>query len=394
MNTKDYHTYVNKIISSKSFGNSTTYANLLRYLVQCTIEEDVPKETTIATEIFGKKEFDPSQSTLIRVYIYNLRKKLRTYYQKEGIEDQIILRIPKGSYKVEFDSRKKEPKPSNKIITKKQLLFLVSSVLLLSIIGNWFLWTKNRQPNPFSESVLWTEIFNSKKPMILVLGDLFIYREINTTTHKEKVIRNPFINSETQLYDSLPSSLKNEYEPMEYSFLIRNSTEWVKDVGKVLTSKDKDFNVRTVLRFSPKELPENDFMVVGMAKTLGIFKDYINKTSINYNADTDNFNFKNTSTFFKPSGDAETYHKDYALIIKAPGPNNNSIYVFAGLWDTGASQSLKNFTNPILVQQLENRMKADLGKIPAYFEVFMEVNGIDRMELSSKILHVKELELD
>ncbi|MBU2948003.1 hypothetical protein [Zobellia uliginosa] len=235
MNTKDYHTYVNKIISSKSFGNSTTYANLLRYLVQCTIEEDVPKETTIATEIFGKKEFDPSQSTLIRVYIYNLRKKLRTYYQKEGTEDQIILRIPKGSYKVEFDSKKKEPKPAKKIITKKQLLFLVSSILFLSIIGNWFLWTVNRQPNPFSESILWTEIFNSKKPMILVLGDLFIYREINTTLHKEKVIRNPFINSETQLYDSLPSSLKNEYEPMEYSFLIRNSTEWVKDVSKVLT---------------------------------------------------------------------------------------------------------------------------------------------------------------
>ncbi|MBU3026478.1 MULTISPECIES: hypothetical protein [Zobellia] len=396
MNAKDYGNYVNKIISSKSFGSSTTYANLLRYLVECTLENDVPKETTIATEIFAKKEFDPSQSTLIRVYIYNLRKKLKVYYQKEGLQDPILLRIPKGSYKVEFEHRKKEPKAAKEFLSKKPLLILLGSLLALSFIGNWLLWSENRQVDPFDESRIWQAIFESKNPMILALGDLFIYREIDTTIHKEKVIRSPLINSEGQLYNAQPQFKAPGfvYEPMEYSFLIRNSIEWVKDVSKVLNAKNKDFNVRTILRFSPKELPENDFMVVGMTKTLGIFKDYIKKTSISYNPIEDTFSQKASDTTYKPSGDAETYHKDYAIIIKAPGPNNNTIYIFTGLWDTGASQSLKNFTNPVLIQRLEARMKADLGEIPRFFEVFMEVSGIDRMELSSKILHVKALELE
>ncbi|MDO6820668.1 hypothetical protein [Zobellia sp. 1_MG-2023] len=396
MNSKDYTSYVNKIISSKSFGNSTTYANLLRYLVQCTLEDDVPKETTIATEIFAKKEFDPSQSTLIRVYVYNLRKKLKAYYQNEGLNDPILLRVPKGSYKVEFETKKKTPKESNGLLSRKQILLLLGFLLLTSVIGNWILYRNNKSVDQFSDSVIWNGIFNSKKPMILVLGDLFIYREIDTSSHREKVIRNALINAETQLYDSLPKigSEGYVYEPMEYSFLIRNSTEWVKDISKVLTSKNKDFNVRTVLRFGPKELPENDFMVVGMAKTLGIFKDYIEKSSVKYNPLGDTFSPKGSDTIYRPSGDAQTYHKDYAIIIKAPGPNNNAIYVFAGLWDTGASQSLKNFTNPVLIKQLESRMKTDLGDIPQFFEVFMEVNGIDRMELSSKIIHVKALELD
>ena len=54
---EEYSIYIDKIIGSKSFGNSTTYANLLRYLFRCTIEKNVPKETTIAAEIFGKKRF-------------------------------------------------------------------------------------------------------------------------------------------------------------------------------------------------------------------------------------------------------------------------------------------------------------------------------------------------
>ena len=74
MENQKYLQHVEKIIESKSFGRSDTYGNLLRYLVRCTLENDVPKETTIASEIFGKSSFDPSQCTLIRVYAYNLRK--------------------------------------------------------------------------------------------------------------------------------------------------------------------------------------------------------------------------------------------------------------------------------------------------------------------------------
>ena len=102
MNEADFLGTVNKIIESKSFGRSKTYGNLLKYLVNCTLKNEVPKEVTIATEIFGKRNFDPSQSTLVRVYVYNLRKKLHNYYQREGKEEELKVTIPKGSYKVQL----------------------------------------------------------------------------------------------------------------------------------------------------------------------------------------------------------------------------------------------------------------------------------------------------
>jgi hypothetical protein len=102
MNKEHYLNIVERITTSKSFGRSATYANMLKYLVECTLTNNIPKETTIASDIFGKENFDPSQSTLIRVYVYNLRKKLTRYYENEGITDTVILKIPKGNYEVKF----------------------------------------------------------------------------------------------------------------------------------------------------------------------------------------------------------------------------------------------------------------------------------------------------
>jgi len=78
-------------------------------------------------------------------------------------------------------------------------------------------------------------------------------------------------------------------------------------------------------------------------------------------------------------------------MLKFQGPNNNHIYIFAGIWDTGATQSLKNFTDSKLLLKLEDQIKTKFGKVPKNFEVLFEVNGIDRMELSSKILHLHQI---
>ena len=72
-------------------------------------------------------------------------------------------------------------------------------------------------------------------------------------------------------------------------------------------------------------------------------------------------------------------------------PTTMLFFMFGGLWDTAASQSLKNFTDPILLEQLEQEMKNKLGKVPEYFEVLFEVAGIDRMELNTKVLHIHEV---
>ena len=98
---KDF--YVKKINESLEFSNSGKYRNLLNYLVDASEKGLVPKEVTIAYEVFNiDAGRDSVNEANIRVYIHNLRKKLDTYYNNEGKDDKLILKIPKGRYKVEY----------------------------------------------------------------------------------------------------------------------------------------------------------------------------------------------------------------------------------------------------------------------------------------------------
>ena len=111
-----------KILKSQEFSGSAKYQKLLRYLVESTLAGNVPKEVTIAYEVFG---IDVNSETVadsnIRVYIHNIRKKLDSYYINEGQHDTLKIIIPKGRYKVEF-IKVKEKKKS---ITRKQ--FFIAS---------------------------------------------------------------------------------------------------------------------------------------------------------------------------------------------------------------------------------------------------------------------------
>jgi len=396
MEKQQYLQHVEKVIESKSFGRSDTYANLLRYLVQCTLDGDIPKETTIASEIFGKSSFDPSQSTLIRVYVYNLRKKLKKYYGNEGVDDSVVIKIPKGGYRVKFDN----PRTIHKVETGKTRKWIVplifAGMLLLSVIGFWIYKIGTKTKSEF-ETNLWTDLFESDKTTALVLGDLFVYSEIDSITGLLRNIRDPLVNSPKDFNDFKSSHGRTDvrYESISYTYQIRSSTLWVKDLGKVFYRANEDFVIRTISRFNPKELPDNNFIVIGMIKTLGIFKDFLEQSGCAYEVASDALTCKqNTETrnlTYSPSGNPDAYHTDYAVMAKVPGPNNNVIYLFGGIWDTATSQSLKNFTDTKLMQELEQRMINDFGEIPKYYKILFEVSGVDRTELSSEILYIEKI---
>jgi hypothetical protein len=395
-NHSKYDKIIAKILNSKSFGHSNTYANLLLFLVASTLEEDIPKETTIAAEILGKPNFDPSQSTLVRVYIYNLRKKLAKYYAKEGKEDTIILQIPKGGYEVRFVDKKviTSKKPNT---WSKGTILILFFLFAISLAYNIFLYPRRHNRNPINENGLWKDLFINQKPLMVLLGDLFIYQEDNTKIGTQKIIRDPSINS-LEDYDKFlleQSDTDIIYEPLSYSLLIYNSALWIKDLSEIFSHNQNDFTIRNMVRFNPKELPDNNFIVLGMMKTFGLFKDYLVGPSLYYNNQDQSIVYSNgqngIETVYRPYGDPNGHHTDYGFITKVPGPNNNNIYLFGGIWDTAASQSLKYFTSPKLLKELESALIGKYGSLPKYYQIVLEVKGVDRMELSSKILIMEEI---
>ena len=87
----------------------------------------------------------------------------------------------------------------------------------------------------------------------------------------------------------------------------------------------------------------------------------------------------------------ETGHvKDYALITKLPGPNNNVIMTFSSTHDIGHISVVNYFTNPASLAEF----KADyLEKSPEtkYFEAVFEVEGFERTGFNTHLLHFNKI---
>src|SRR5215467_2839536 len=105
---------VQRILQSKAFRTSEVQRNLLSYLADKSISgnADALKEYTVGLDVFAKPaSYDPRQESTVRMHVARLRQKLAEYYRSEGAGDSIIVDLPKGGFKVTFESRPAEPQP-------------------------------------------------------------------------------------------------------------------------------------------------------------------------------------------------------------------------------------------------------------------------------------------
>jgi hypothetical protein len=86
----------------------------LRYLAKHALDHPGTsiKEYQIATEVFARStEFDPQLDSMVRVQAGRLRAKLSEYYGSNGIDDAVVVELPKGTYVLAFHHRNTGSRP-------------------------------------------------------------------------------------------------------------------------------------------------------------------------------------------------------------------------------------------------------------------------------------------
>lgn len=95
-----------RILNSSSFSSSRQAQQLLRYLVEKSLQEDdgALKERIIGIEVFGRKsDYNTGDDPIVRARIGDIRKRLAQYYlNEEPSHVRIQLSIPPGSYRVAY----------------------------------------------------------------------------------------------------------------------------------------------------------------------------------------------------------------------------------------------------------------------------------------------------
>ena len=107
---------IERLLGSHTLHGSESLCKLLRYLANHAWEHPgpPPKEYQIATEVFGRQDdFDPHVDSMVRVQAGRLRSKLAEYYATEGVNDQLLVEMPKGNYALIYHPRTPIPQRAN-----------------------------------------------------------------------------------------------------------------------------------------------------------------------------------------------------------------------------------------------------------------------------------------
>lgn len=96
------------ILGHGLFKGSPVLCSFLRFIVAETLNGNARelKEYTIGINALGKKvDFNPQTDAIVRIHAGRLRKLLAEYYSGQGIGDEIVIEVVKGSYVPMFRRR-------------------------------------------------------------------------------------------------------------------------------------------------------------------------------------------------------------------------------------------------------------------------------------------------
>ena len=94
-----------RLLSDVLFRNSKRYPDLLRYVVEQTLQgqADSLKERTLGVAVFHRKpDYDSNADPVVRITAGEVRKRLAQYYTQEEHRDELRIDLPSGSYVPEF----------------------------------------------------------------------------------------------------------------------------------------------------------------------------------------------------------------------------------------------------------------------------------------------------
>ena len=399
-----YKSELEKILASEEFSHASSHRRLLAFLFNAFEQQRRLNEHIIAFEIFGRdKTFNPSEDTIVRVYVHELRKKLDVYYKTQGANNKLQLTIPKGGYNLKFESQARPALSHHMRIVVPVLLFLFA----VSLIANFYLYHKQHTILQSYETLpkthpVWQEFLSDDKPVLIVLGDLFFFREWSDELQRYRIVRDFQINSQEELEllceNEHLSRLVDENK-LPYTYLVEYCAWGLLELLPIFYSHHIPVDLRLSTDLSPQDLCDYNVIWIGYIKALGPLKSYFRYSKFDLNQEfTSLYMAEDTHEgirHFKKQGNiAEPDHTDIGFFAKFPGPNNNTILLLCGFGMTGTMESIINFCNPVFLDTLQNTLTEKIGHVPPYFEGLAEVYGMNRKGLFSQIKVVSENDPD
>ncbi|MDX1984262.1 MAG: hypothetical protein SFV51_28560 [Bryobacteraceae bacterium] len=176
-----------RILASETFRSAERMSRFLRYVVEETIaaRSEQLKEYVIGVEVYDKPPtYDPRVDSTVRSEAGKLRARLAQYYESEGVNDPVVISVPKGGYLAEFRHRVvvEMPAPPRPVLARRptSLRWRIAAgasglILIAVIVGRNFFGPSPASTAPTNLSRLTWDLGKALSPSLSREGKLVAY---------------------------------------------------------------------------------------------------------------------------------------------------------------------------------------------------------------------------
>jgi len=402
---------VQTILQSKDFRDSPVYKNLLSYLVESTLSQNIPKEITIAIDVFGKDSYyNSNKDSTVRYHVHILRKKLDDYYRNEGREDKIRLVIPKGHYEIEFVAFKgkyllKTAAPA--LLLQRWKTIVVFFIIALNVYLLYHRFILPSKPPTLHETnfvtandEIWNSFMENDYPVDIILGDDYLLDQYDPVLQRYRQIRDWEIDSDNDLNDFLIQYPKEHLWRSEITGIPFGGVGNLMDILPIAYQFRKNVSLRMSSKLSLEEIRNHNIIYIGELKNLRVLNKIITRLPIRFQYHPDerlfiiNENGDTLNTYLRieaPYSQTNKYNVDYSLLMKIPGFTNEIFMFIAGFGYGGRMERTKMIGDFDRRAELIKEIQKRNGRVPEYFIVLFEVKSIERTGFTNEIKYFKEV---
>jgi len=389
-----------RIISSGILGRSKHYGALLQYLVSCSGQNRQPKEIELATDVLGKADdYDVSADSSVRVYVHQLRKKLNAYYDQNELDAAHKLVIPKGSYSLAAIATTPIVKSSAFSLARfgvsNSLLFAVVVLLsanLLYMFGQRS--EASRPPSQFAAAhPVWETVLGDDQPILLVMGDYYIFGELNANGNVARMVREFNVNSRSDLEDLQFSDIEHteNYLDLDLSYMPEGSAYALAKVVPLLQNSGKSVNITMMSDLTSADIRSNHIVYIGYISALDKLTSMTFAGSgLRIGRSYDElFNTKTAEYYTSDAGLPEEGDpfRDYGMFATFPASIDTQVVLISGMRDAGLMHTAQAVSNTLALDELVVSIDSDTDEALASFEALYEVFGVDRLNFDANLVY-------
>lgn len=342
-----------RVADSPYFRKAPRLREFLLYVCEKTLTgcSHEVSELQIGIKVFGRRtDYNRGDDNIVRVEARELRKRLKRYFCSQGKREDLVIKIPKGTYIPVFEMRG----------------------------GN--LYPPPIKPQSPHSSLIWRLMFSPKQETYVVVNDNCLAL-IQDLTHIEFRLRDYL---ERTYLGSLAS-----YELREIAQRRFTGFADVVVVSKILRLNPV-FQDRISIRFARdlavQDVKTRNLILIGTRRANPWAELYENVLNFSFEFDTRLGRPLYCNKSPRP-GEVERYiaggengdlDETYALVAFLPNiANTGNVLLIQGTTGLGTEGAGEYITNPFCVEQLAERLelRRKAGRFP-YFEVLLRVRTV------------------